>query len=65
MTDGKDFRVCCTKLTNTSFCVDCMPSGNTDLVLLDTAAQWIDPSCLESHDSSPMGSNKLNAVLVC
>jgi len=42
-----------------------MPSGNTDLVLLDTAAQWIDPSCLESHDSSPTGSNKVNAVLVC
>ena len=42
-----------------------MPSGNTDLVLLDTAAQWIDPSSLESHDSSPTGYNKVYAVLVC
>jgi len=42
-----------------------MPSSKTDLVLLDKAAQWIDPSCLESHGSSPTGFNKVNAVLVC
>jgi len=42
-----------------------MPSGNADLVLIDAAAQWIDPICLESHDSSPTGSNKVNTVLVC
>ena len=41
-----------------------MPSGNIDLVLIDTAAQLIDTSCLESHDSSPTGSNKVNVVLV-
>jgi len=45
--------------------VDHMPSGNTDLVLLDMAAQQIDPSCLESHSSKPTGSNKVNSVLVC
>jgi len=36
--------------------VDRMPSSTTDLVLLDMAAQWIDPSCLGSHSSSPTGS---------
>ena len=45
--------------------VDLMPSGNIDLVLFDAAAERIDTSCLESHDSSPTGSNKVNAVLVC
>jgi len=42
-----------------------MPSSNIDLVLLDAAAQQIDTSCLESHNSSPTGSNKVNAILVC
>jgi len=42
-----------------------MPSGNTDLVLIDTTAQRIDLSSLESHNGSTTGSNQVNSVLFC
>jgi len=42
-----------------------MPSSNTDLVLFDTAAQRIDPSCPGSHSSIPAGSNQVYGVLFC